>query len=771
MDPQQKQLLSFPPSADGSVYVSDRVSFRTEGTQRVISVHGVVFAHYAVEDRAAEAYAMIGLFESGYATQIQIAESFSYSVRSLRRYQERFQAGGVGALVRASGRPLGSVARRSKQQGRDQTILHLKAQGSSNRAIAGKLGLSETAIRKRLRRLGWQPSPESGESSLPFPGPPHGDRSAAADVSDNAADVAKITPDLTPRRQATDEGTPIEPPPASLDCDPLDRSMDRLLAAMGLLEDAAPLFARADNLPRAGVLLAIPSLAASGILSIARKIYGSIGPAFYGLRTTLVAYILLALLRIPRPETLKEHAPGDLGRIVGLDRMPEIKTLRRKLARLASRKASQQFGRELARHRVAERGRVLGFLYLDGHVRAYHGKHTIAKGYLTRTRLAVPATTDYWVNDQKGDPLFVVTAEANAAMTRMLIPILEQARDLLGPRRRITIVFDRGGWSPKLFVKLIAMGFHILTYRKGRCRRVSEKRFVWRKANLDGRPVKYLLHDQPVRFLRGKLRLRQVMRLTENGHQTPVLTSRWDLRDIVVAYRMFERWRQENFFKYGRQEFLLDALADYQVEPDNPERSVPNPARQAVDTELRKARTHLGKLKQTYGDASLDYIEGRTPTMRTFTAADKKIYKEIQKATDQIRELTAKQKSLPTRVPLADARPGQNLVKLSTETKHLTNILKLVAYQIESDLFHLVRPHYARTEDEGRTLIQTALQSTATIEPIDNELRVTLSPLSSPHRSRAIAALCEILNKTETRFPGTNLRLRFAVAEVSELAR
>jgi hypothetical protein len=112
-----------------------------------------------------------------------------------------------------------------------------------------------------------------------------------------------------------------------------------------------------------------------------------------------VAYILLALLRIPRPETLKEYAPTDLGRIVGLDRLPEVKTLRRKLARLASRKASQEFGRELARRRIAERGRMMGFLYIDGHVRAYHGKHTIPKAYLTRTRLAVPGTTDYWVND------------------------------------------------------------------------------------------------------------------------------------------------------------------------------------------------------------------------------------------------------------------------------------------------------------------------------------------------------------------------------------
>ena len=73
MGTQQKELLSIPPSPDGSVFVSDRVSFRTEGTQRVICVHGVVFAHYGVEDRTAEVYAMITLSESGYASQTQLA--------------------------------------------------------------------------------------------------------------------------------------------------------------------------------------------------------------------------------------------------------------------------------------------------------------------------------------------------------------------------------------------------------------------------------------------------------------------------------------------------------------------------------------------------------------------------------------------------------------------------------------------------------------------------------------------------------------------------
>jgi hypothetical protein len=233
--------------------------------------------------------------------------------------------------------------------------------------------------------------------------------------------------------------------PASFDVNPLNRSLDRLLAAMGKLEDAAPLFAQTENLSGAGVLLAIPALVGSGLLSVARKIYGSLGPAFYGLRTTLVTSVLLALLRIPRPETLKEYSPGDLGRIVGLDRMPEVKTLRRKLAQLAGMKRSRELGLEMARLRIAERGRTLGFLYVDGHLRAYHGKRTIPKAYQSRTRIAGPATTDYWINDQKGDPLFVVTAEANAAMSRMLMPILQEVRNLLGTNRRLTVVFDRGG--------------------------------------------------------------------------------------------------------------------------------------------------------------------------------------------------------------------------------------------------------------------------------------------------------------------------------------
>ena len=730
------------------VFVNDRVSLQTEADQRVILVHGVVYSHYSREDHTAEAYALVSLYESGYADQNDLARSFGYSTRTLRRFQERLHSRGLSALVRPEGRPAdGSIP---KPTPRDRTILRLKAQGISNRGIAGRLGLDEKMIRKILCRLGWQPAPEATLPLLP-----------TVTISDSSArqDSLPAAPPPPPQREQ-----PVSQQTArSFDRNPLDRSMDRLLAALGLLDDALPLFAPAQNLPRAGVLLAVPALVASGLLSAAEKIYGRLAPSFYGLRTTLVAYVLLALLRIPRPETLKEYPPGELGRMVGLDRVPEVKTLRRKLSQLAARKGSHALGREIAQRRIREHGRVFAFLYVDGHVRAYHGKHTIPKAYVTRARLAAPATTDYWVNDKRGDPLFVVTAEANAALTRMLPTVLGEVRKLLGPKRRATVVFDRGGWSPKLFRELMTLDFDILTYRKGRTRRIAEARFTQHKARLDGRRVRYLLHEQPVRFLKGKLRLRQITRLTQGGHQTPIVTSRWDLRAIVLAYRMFERWRQENFFKYVREEFLIDALADYEIEADDPNRSVPNPARKAIEKELRRMRTQLGKLRASYAAISLDARPRRLPRTEAKKAKNK-LRTEIAQAKARLEKLQVQHHALPRRVSVAEAQKGQAVVKLSTERKHLTNVLKMVAYQIESDLLELIRPHYKRVEEEGRTFVQAALQNAADFEPTEDQLCITLAPLSSPHRSRVLEALCQALNQTHTRFPGTQLEIHYAVA-------
>jgi transposase len=757
MSTQQALALPLPAPSD-TIFINARCSLRTEADQRVIVIAGLPAHHYRCEDAVAEAYAMVFLVNSGFAQQTDVARAFSVSVRTIRRYQERYAEGGMAGLGREEGWRRG---RRRISDKRLRSIEMLKSQGMSNRAIAHRLGVNEKAIRK----LVGPSKPESEQLALPAI-PTAAEKLAATDVpsatasgedGDRTTESADRAPVAAPEAANDDE-----PVPMSLDRDASDRTLDRQLAYLGLLDDAAPLFREGSSVPGVGVLLALPCLVESGLFRISWKLYGDMGPAFYGLRTTLLTLLLMALLRIKRPEQLKEKDPAAFGRLLGLDRAPEVKTLRRRLTRLAAQHCAEQLGAELARVRVDQRGHLMGFLYVDGHVRAYHGERQISSNaYVARRHLAMPASTDYWVNDSSGDPLLVITGEVDAALTKAMPRLLREVREVVG-ERRVTIVFDRGGWSPQLFAEMIKSGFDVLTYRKGRCRRINERRFVHRRAKLDGRLVEYLLHDQPVRFLKGKLRVRQVTRLCDGGHQTNVITSRWDLSDIEVAYRMFDRWRQENYFKYMREEFLLDALVDYQIEPEDPTRAIPNPERRALDKEIRVARADVARLERELGAAAATNAERRRPTMRGFKIAHGRLGKQLRKARARVSILFEKRRNVPKRVEVRDLSE-RTVVKLATERKHLTDIIKMVAYQAESDLIGLLRPHYARVDQEGRTLLHELFATAGDIRVSESELNISLAPLSSPHRTHAAQALCELLDKTATIFPGSRLRIRFAM--------
>jgi len=753
-------LPAAPPS--DTVVINARCTLRTEQEQRVVVVGGLPVYHYCAADAVAEAYAMVMLVESGFAQQTEVARAFGKSERSVRRYQERYGRAGMAGL----GRPGGWRRGRRRISGkRLRLIERLKSAGLSNRAIAQRLGVHENGIRKLVG-----PSKDEEIEQLALVSVPKGSPIEPPTISPGAvASIESLVEHAAARNEGVQEAVLVEeeaeedePVPMSLDADAGDRTLDRQLAHAGLLDDAAPMFRDGERIPAVGVLLAVPYLVHSGLLRIARKLYGGIGPAFYGLRTTLVTLFLMALLRIQRPEQLKERDPAAFGRVLGLDRAPEVKTLRRKLTRLAAQHCAEALGAHLACVRVAQRGELMGFLYIDGHVRAYHGKRTISKAYVARRHLAMPATTDYWINDRVGDPLLLITAELDPSLAKAFPELLRAVRAAVG-ERQVTIVFDRGGWSPKLFRTMIAQGFDLLTYRKGKSRRIDPRRFVRRRAKLDGHWVRYDLHDQAARFLKGKLRLRQITRLCEGGeHQTQIITSRWDLRDVELAYRMFERWRQENYFKYMREEFLLDALVDYRIEPQDPTRTVPNPERRALDKQIRTARSELAGIERQFGAAAADNPEQHRPTMRGFKIAHGRLGQQLRTARERLRKLLDQRHRLPKRVEVRDLS-DRTLVKLATERKHLTDLIKMLAYQAESDLLNLLQSHYPRAEQEGRTLLHEIFATAGDIHVTEQELQITLAPLSSPHRTRAAQALCDLLDQTATAFPGTPLRLRFSV--------
>ena len=121
----------------------------------------------------------------------------------------------------------------------------------------------------------------------------------------------------------------------------------------------------------------------------------------------------------------------------------------------------------------------------------------------------------------------------------------------------------------------------------------------------------------------------------------------------------------------------------------------------------------------------------------------------------------AASRATPSHLPLSAVRPGSRL--LETERKLLTHAIRMSAYNTESALARLLRPHYPRGEDEGRALLREAFTLTGDLQIIGTTLHVRLDPASAPRRSRALAALAAELTATATRYPGTDLTIAYSV--------
>ena len=222
---------------------------------------------------------------------------------------------------------------------------------------------------------------------------------------------------------------------------------------MGLIEEAPVEFQSTDGVSNAGVLLGLALLEETHLLEETRAVYGQLKNGWYGLRSLLWTLVMMALLRIKRPEQLKHHDPASLGCVLGLPRAVEVKTLRRKLSDIADRGQAAELHRRLAQRRAAEQPSALVTLYVDGHLRAYHGKHRIGQTHVIRLKRVMCAETDYWVHQAHGHPLLVVHEAVDSSFREVLRDgVLPEIRKLVGDRR-VRIVFDREGWSGENWFK------------------------------------------------------------------------------------------------------------------------------------------------------------------------------------------------------------------------------------------------------------------------------------------------------------------------------
>ena len=554
----------------------------------------------------------------------------------------------------------------------------------------------------------------------------------------------------------------------------------RVLASCGQAGPAEPRFTAAARCVRAGgVLTALPALIKEGLLA-ETGVLPALPKGCHGLSTILLFLTFMALARVRNPESLRYQPPGEWGAIVGLDRCPEVKTLRRKIALIANDEASAQaWQRALAGRWQVDEPDLWATLAVDGHVKVYAGrKGRLPKHFVARQKLCLPASTSYRINalggkpllclHKKLDPKMVAAIEADVVPALRNLGIIDATAPDLTPQEpghpALTLAFDREGWSPEMFRRIARRGIACLTWHKNfRGQDWPVEDFSVMNAPIHGpatNTAAIVRLAEKTATLSNGFRVRQIRRLLDNGRQVPFITTDPHQPMAEAAGAMFSRWTQENFFKYMRDEFNLDALPTHKLEPLDPDTRVVNPIWRALDKASRNLRRQRARLRNRLADAAMK----NKPT--------KALESEIGNLHSALESARANRTNTPTHCRAGDLDEDQQRDALPSRERLFLDTIRMIAYRAETRMMLPV------TQDQGkkqhpRKLLRALMTADADILPdhANRILRVRILGLANDACDRHINAFLSELNATRTIFPATDLRMVYEVDQTPKPAQ
>lgn len=555
--------------------------------------------------------------------------------------------------------------------------------------------------------------------------------------------------------------------------------IDRIFARIGLLSGVKPEFVHCCDVANAGVLFSLPALLNNGLLDSLEEHF-QLPPGYYTLQQIFLAIAFLALCRIKTFEQLRYTAPGEWGKILGIDRIPEVKTLRKKIDILSEQQNAENWSSALSKKWMESNTASAGILCIDGHTRVYHGKQTkLPRHYLARERLCVRATVDYWVNAMDGKPFFCINKVVDHGLLSVLreeiIPVLLQdvpsqpseEQLALDPRlHRFTVIFDREGYSPDFMLEMKTLRIAIITYHKFPKENWDSAEFAeYSSVDKITGVTKVLRLAERGSCLSNGLWVREIRCMKTNNHQSSILSTDYisDLTNIAVD--LFARWSQENYFKYMRENYNLDRLIDYSTEQIPDTTKVVNPEYRTITGKIKSITAKLSRLKVRYceieltGDIEPEQVE-------SYSQQKAALLQEIELRSATIAALKEERKKISSHIQVKDLPAEQQFKALSYESKHLIDTIKMISYRAECALVETIKEHLSDKED-ARMLIKRIFVSDADLIP-DNEnktLTVRLPHQICKSQDRAINKLCKELNETQEFFPGTDMKLVFDITD------
>jgi hypothetical protein len=754
----------------------------------VIRVDGEVLMSFEETDTVQDKYSAVLAARNQWGRQREIAKAWGVSRRSVVKWVGQYRRAGLAGFQRPSGRP--PMVTEPMKRG----IMQLREQRVGIDEISTRFGISRGSVcevlygRRRLvvtpelpnraepdsvtaeQQEGGVVSEQPGEVEKPRVAP----ESAAVAVETSASvEAVAVAPEAKEAvalcAEADAAVTPMpEPMAASSDEEnPLDRKGDRLAAYLGLIEEATPLFAEHESVEGLGSFLALALFLRGSFLSYVKRVFVTLGPAFYGLRSVFITLFLMAVQRIRNPERLDCYSPLRLGRLLGLDRSPSVKTLRAKLKALAQRKQASNLMNLVARDLVAGEELPQAVLYVDGHVQCYYGKGKVGQVFSTSKHRVIKGSTDYWVNRPDGTPLLCLPVAFNEPLNRRLPAIVLQAQKVCG-HRKLTVVFDRGGAEAATYEWLIQAGCDFIAYHKHPAP-VDFSVFQKKDVQINGRLYAYAPYEREVALnvYQGQgrrrrdtgrvVRLREIILRRADEGTTHVISTLRGVASEDLAGCLFKRWTQENFFKYMLATYELDHLYTYAKPPVPAGGEHPNPEYVQLQKQAGRIREQIGRIlgrqltKVAHEDVQQWVVQ--------FTALHKgKTGQQLARLARLLADTTKVLAQTPPR------ESTQDYVRLDVESRLLGNLVKCAAYRAEGALARMVAEVWKGSNGNYRGIVDAFLKTSGALRVESHRLRIILRPQSTPARTRLLEHLCRRVSELSVVYPGTELRLFFEVA-------
>lgn len=732
----------------------ERVQVIECGGMKKLMLRGKLYMQWNVEDELTQRVAIAQLCNSSKASQEELAQAFGLHVNTVQKYAALFEMeGSIGLATRQSGpRSAWKLTPAVKFK-----ILEtaLNNQGLSYEAIARILEdrwnekVSINSIRQVLLENGF--SSEKKHAKEPK------EQGGLFDYLENE----QLEFEFPERTTAKEE--PVKT---------ANRNIDLLLDSPGAAKNRSHYSpAQRNYLDRlvegtysayAGGFLFMPFLGKYNYLETIKRVMKIERHEGYSMEELCLTLFFHTLFGFKSMENFKTAYAEEFGVLLGRACSPSVYTLRRFLHELKELEKSEElidaFSREYLKHGIAR----WGVLYLDSHFLPYYGMLPVNMGWHGVRRIPMKGSYNFLAVDEGFTPLLFLVRASSEDLLDKVPEIIINAKRIIretGPggedAEKLTVVFDREGYSAKLFREL-----------EGKMESRAVSRFIsWAKYSdrwvydiPDDKfdkiaTVKYEVRDEEdLKYFETEKLMNKYGRIRaiviESGKEkrrAAIYTNDRESDAERVIQLICRRWGQENLIKDLMMKHFIDYSPGYEAQEIKEQPMVENPEVKKLKKKKAALKGEISKLEAQFGSEVHKQL-AKGASLADIKEKDVLLRGEIEALYSQLTLLEHKIDELPGKIRFDEAHDGKKLAKFNYERKRVLDCVKVFAYNMEKQMCRMLLKSY-KSKKEIYPVLSMMVKRGGDIKLEDGLLKVRLQRFSNPEIDYTARRLCEELNE------------------------